>query len=487
MSKSSVYVTRPAIVKVNGKVWFTVFTTEALALSKDESFTFFSLHLCSICQYCIAMNASLSGKTMNISQENGSVADFSVFTAIQLVCLPLIIVAGLIGNTLICVAVWKRAKLRTIDYYILNLAATDLGTCIISVPFDFVEILAARWPFGAALCKMVYPFQTVLLAVSVYTLLCMSLERYRAVIRPFKPKMKGKKTFGIIIFGWISALSLVSPYITTLNIQDGVCSETWNAMYSRMFTLFVFVFEYLLPLFLITGAYVKISQKLWKDIKRIRKVTGTRERERKTRARARTHRNMRIVKIFVFAVVTFAFCMLPTHVMWMWSGFGNGSDYQHFKDILVFCHILVYCNSAINPFIFVFLHNRYCRDLCICCPFLLLIKMCTMSKRRRLLQTLSSSRTQSSKRLPYTMQHRSPHNYEKANEFGDSWRVERRFYSPRNMPQLTKEQRYELHNPVRNHEKFQTTEERRQRVNFGGTKVMQFTVDKKRDRSIESL
>ena len=408
----------------------------------------------------------MSNNFTNYSQENGSRPLFSVPTIIQVACLPLIIAAGLIGNTLICVAVWKRTKLRAIDCFILNLAITDLGICVISIPFDFVEILSTRWPFGRALCKMVYPLQTVLVAVSVYTLLCMSLERHRAVIRPFKPKIKSKKTFGIIIFGWVFSLILVTPYVNTLDVKSsGFCAETWSKTYIRMFTLFVFVIEYLMPMFVITGAYVKISQKLCKDIQRIRKATGSYERGKKPHAEARSHRNMRIVKIFIFAVIAFAFCMLPTHVMWIWSGFGNGSSYKHFGSILVFCNILMYSNSAINPFIFVFLHRRYCRGLCDCCSFALV---------RGFSQTLSPTRTRSLKRLSYN-QRRSPYGFDRVKAFNEN-PIGAEYYAMQAVPALKVDQRREMNVLLKKHifqnEKSRTIAPRKQKVNFGGANMI---------------
>lgn len=92
---------------------------------------------------------------------------------------------------------------------------------------------------------------------------------------------------------------------------------------------------------------------------------------KKPLTQARAQRNMRIVKIFVIVVIVFALCMLPVHIMWIWYDFGSETIYQvPFDTIIVFCNILVYANSAINPFIFVFLHRRYCKDIFSSCdPF----------------------------------------------------------------------------------------------------------------------
>lgn len=356
-----------------------------------------------------------------------SVEGFNRLAIIQLMCFPIITAAGLIGNTLICFAVFKRRRLRITDVFILNLAATDLATCVISIPFDFVEILMRQWPFGNVLCKTVYPLQTILMAVSVYTLLFMSWERHRSVMPPLKPKIKAKRALGIVFFLWVACISLVGPYIAILKVEtraDGKaeCSEKWpQAYHPKVFTLAVFIALYVLPLFVITANYIRISQKLWRDIQRMQKAIGEKKRNcKKPLTQARAQRNMRIVRIFIIAVIAFSLCMLPNHIMWIWKDFGTGVDY--FDTIIVFCYILVYSNSAINPFIFVFLHRRYCKGIFSSCSALKTFAFsCLKSKESSEKATIcrNSETSRRKKRrsrfkrktnhVPYTMQFASPH------------------------------------------------------------------------------
>lgn len=399
-----------------------------------------------------ALNASLStskGLTLNLTAQSTtnksiSAEGFDRLAIIQMMCFPIITAAGLIGNTLICFAVFKRRRLRITDVFILNLAATDLATCVISIPFDFVEILMKQWPFGNVLCKTVYPLQTILMAVSVYTLLFMSWERHRSVMPPLKPKLKAKRAVAIVFFLWIASISLVGPYIAILRVEkaDGrtECSESWpRAYHPKVFTLAVFIALYVLPLFFITANYIRISQKLWRDIQRMQKAIGEKNgNSKKPLTQARAQRNMRIVRIFIIVVIAFSLCMLPNHVMWIWGDFGAGREYENFNTIIVFCFILVYSNSAINPFIFVFLHRRYCKGMFNSCSALkAFVFSCLKSEEssddavndnnnRNGHTTRRKKKIQKKNRKPYTMQLASPHNlYTARKEFWNNyWRRE---------------------------------------------------------------
>lgn len=311
-------------------------------------------------------NWSLQG---NVSQNTTNVDDgpFQVVMILQLLFYSGIIAVGSVGNALICLAILSRRKRKTSEYFILNLAVTDLSTSIVSIPLDIIERLAGYWPFGAFLCKLVYPLQTILMSVSVATLLAMSLERHRAIMHPLKPRMKGNKPIIIIFTIWVGSTLIVSPYIYVLGYKEGHCIENWpGAGYVKVYTISVFIVLYLCPLFGITIAYVRIGRKLYRDIKTLQVVMADSEGGLTGRQmlKTRAHRNVRIVKIFVTAVVAFAVCMLPNHVMWLWNDYGNGQSSNYFSDLLVFTNILVYANSCINPFIFGTLQTRCtnCKD-----------------------------------------------------------------------------------------------------------------------------
>ena len=118
----------------------------------------------------------------------------------------------------------KKQPRNASEYLILNLAFTDLMTCAVGIPLDVAVILFQRWPFGAFMCKVVWPFQTVLIAVSVGTLTCMAIERYRAIFCCSCSTLPGGGGGHLGIYGWICAardsklhpvLKKISPKIDT--------------------------------------------------------------------------------------------------------------------------------------------------------------------------------------------------------------------------------------------------------------------------------
>lgn len=96
----------------------------------------------------------------------------------RLVCYVIIFIIGVIGNILVCLVVCRQRKMKNItNYFIVNLAVSDLAVLLICIPFDFGEIVTHYWPYGAVMCKLIYPLQTMATTASVGTLVAISLNR----------------------------------------------------------------------------------------------------------------------------------------------------------------------------------------------------------------------------------------------------------------------------------------------------------------------
>ena len=100
------------------------------------------------------------------------------FYYIRLVCYVLIFIVGVIGNILVCLVVCRERKMKNVtNYFIFNLAVSDLSVLLICIPFDFGEIVTGTFPYGAVMCRLIYPLQTMAATASVNTLDAISLNR----------------------------------------------------------------------------------------------------------------------------------------------------------------------------------------------------------------------------------------------------------------------------------------------------------------------
>ncbi|KAL8621663.1 hypothetical protein ACOMHN_024634 [Nucella lapillus] len=112
---------------------------------------------------------------------------------------------GLVGNVLVCFAVWRNHNMRTVtNVFIVNLAVGDFLVILLCLPPTLVQNVALTWFFGAAVCKALLFLQNVALtwffgaavcavllflqvnfvavvSVSVLTLSAIAVERWYAI------------------------------------------------------------------------------------------------------------------------------------------------------------------------------------------------------------------------------------------------------------------------------------------------------------------
>ena len=66
-----------------------------------------------------------------------------------------ILVSSVVGNILVCAAVYKNARLRsTTSIYIIALAVCDLLCATIEMPLTLATLITGRWIFGNAVCQI---------------------------------------------------------------------------------------------------------------------------------------------------------------------------------------------------------------------------------------------------------------------------------------------------------------------------------------------
>lgn len=301
------------------------------------------------------VNVNATKMRNNFGSTNAPDGLSSDLRAIKLTLYVVIFLVSVLGNSLVCTVILRRKKMKTVtNYFILNLSIADLTFTCICIPFDIpVQEMGGLWPYGALLCKVVYPLQTLLLFASIYTLTAVSLSRYWAINHPLRKQITTKWAKWIILGIWISSIIPVIPYIqvSKKNSLSGKCEEEWSSKNSRKtYTACLFVFEYLFPLTVISVAYASIG---W-ELRRRAQNGNPCLQDRKAKEAKKIVRMLKIVTLL------FAVCLLPNNILWIWLDFGNAEEkYEGFWDLVAFGNIITFANSAANPICYTILNETY--------------------------------------------------------------------------------------------------------------------------------
>lgn len=192
--------------------------------------------------------------------------------------------------------------------------------------------------------------------------------RYWAIVHPLRHQLSNTAAKRIIVAIWFVSIIPVSPYMCVLEINSKTsqCEEQWPSPSLRSaYTTSLFILQYLLPLTVIAGAYFSIGRELrqnpTKTANKCERSTACNRFLKELHAEE-TKKVLHMLKV---VTAVFAVCVLPTNVMWLWLDFGSPErtlGHKHFWELVAFCNILTFANSAANPICYTILNDNYRKE-----------------------------------------------------------------------------------------------------------------------------
>ena len=153
----------------------------------------------------------------------------------------LIFVVSLVGNSFIGIVVYKTQTLRKpINYFIVNMAMSDLLYPIFLIPLDLTEMFVESWLiggfFGLALCKLLRFLADISIIVSIQSLALLAVDRFEAVVFPLRSPLVSSKMCPLFILAtWIVAIAVLSPYLFTFKLVENLGNLEFLACWKDAF------------------------------------------------------------------------------------------------------------------------------------------------------------------------------------------------------------------------------------------------------------
>ena len=289
-------------------------------------------------------------------------------------------VLALIGNVIIGIIVYRARSMRKpINFFIVNMAMSDLLFPTVGFPYLVIEINFGNWslrgPVGQALCKLHIFLLFVSALVSTQSLVLIAVDRFGAVVFPLRsPLISSKRCRFFILTTWIIAVAANIPNAMTYELvehKEGmVCVHKWNEVFGeslsyRNYIVSMLVVFWYVAMVLIAILYMTVVIKL--KSQNIPGEGSANGREQQLR------RQKNVLKMSIAIVVTFIVCSLPATIWWFLILYPPDSTvtascgFQYFK-VIACC--VAHSNSAINPYIsFIFSGNyrQGLKNLSRCC------------------------------------------------------------------------------------------------------------------------
>lgn len=133
--------------------------------------------------------------------------------------LSVLLIIGFLGNTLVLVLYPLKFPATTNRTFIVGLAIMDLLVCLVTIPFEIVDMVFQYTFYNVTACKLFRSCGLWFSLSSMFVLVGMSYEKYRRICKPFKRQMSVKISRILILVIFIASFVLSSSNIPISGIR----------------------------------------------------------------------------------------------------------------------------------------------------------------------------------------------------------------------------------------------------------------------------
>ncbi|XP_026669910.1 G-protein coupled receptor moody isoform X2 [Ceratina calcarata] len=198
-------------------------------------------------------------------------------------CCILFMLVGIPGNLFTIIALFRTRKLRNATaIFIMNLSVSDLMFCCFNLPLASSTFWHSSWTHGPLLCRLFPLLRYGLVAVSLFTILAITINRYVMIGHPrlyprlYKPRYLVPMVlstwilaFGVLIITWFERWGRFG-----MDVAIGSCSILQDEK-GRSPKEFLFVVAFLIPCVAIVVCYARIFYIVRKTAHKSRRRNAT--------------------------------------------------------------------------------------------------------------------------------------------------------------------------------------------------------------------
>ncbi|XP_067842691.1 G-protein coupled receptor 183-like isoform X2 [Heptranchias perlo] len=303
----------------------------------------------------------------NTSANNSDECDVYIHRGTARILLPLvysiICFVGIFGNILAIIAIKKKQKkINSTTLYSMNLVISDIAFAAV-VPTRIIYYARGfNWPFGEAVCRVTALICYSNIYASVSFMTCLSVDRFLAVIYPFRHSkfrnVRNVKKICIVV--WIIILCQTVPLLfiqMSKEVQGNFMTcmeypnfETLPSLPQML--LGACTVGYILPMGIMLLSYSQVSSKLFRTAKRNPSIE-------------KSGRNKKANNVILLVLFVFFICFTPYHVAIVQHMIKkllytpSCLEQQNFQIALHMSVSVMNFNCCLDPFIYFFACKGY--------------------------------------------------------------------------------------------------------------------------------
>ena len=268
-----------------------------------------------------------------------------------------VFIVGMFGNGLLLLIFIRHKEMRTSpNLLLINLAFGEFLSLCVSIPTAYLYNLTSYGNTSSLSCKSYAFFRFQGIAVSSYSLVAVSIQRYFAITSFFEKKgfKIGRKTKSVLLlsFIWIFGSCVSIPNTILAGTKNEFCFADTNKDYSRFTTIWNVMTLCFIPVLLNTTFSTITVSRLRQSAKQMPGEHIGQGKVKRTR--------MLSSNVIVVLIVVFACCYSPYFLfIFLYTWFRLVIEELTYRYILSVSYLLIFINSCLNPIALYIVSQRY--------------------------------------------------------------------------------------------------------------------------------
>ncbi|XP_031779949.1 ACP receptor isoform X1 [Nasonia vitripennis] len=298
-------------------------------------------------------------------------------TIIIVYCICFLVAA--IGNLTVFLTLWRgRYRKSRISLMICHLSIADLLVAFFTIPIEIGWRLTVQWIAGNYACKLFLFLRAFGLYLSNNILICVSLDRYFAVLYPLRVNDARRRGKFMLSVAWFFSVLYAIPQSIVFHVENHPHHKnftqcvTFGAFPSDLventYNVFCVLTMYFIPLAIICWVYLKILCEISSKSRDNKPVVikagsngtlessnsnqGSRMRLRRSDMSSIERARSRTLKMTIIIVVAFIFCWTPYITMNLWYVIDKKSAKEVNEMVQESLFIMAVGNSCANPLVY---------------------------------------------------------------------------------------------------------------------------------------
>ncbi|XP_058809239.1 adipokinetic hormone/corazonin-related peptide receptor variant I-like isoform X2 [Phymastichus coffea] len=298
-----------------------------------------------------------------------------------------------IGNLTVFLTLSRgRYRKSRISLMICHLSIADLLVAFFTIPIEIGWRITVQWIAGDVACKVLQFIRAFGLYLSNNILICVSLDRYFAVLYPLRMNDARRRGKFMLTVAWVSSIVYTIPqsivfHVSThpqhKNFTQCVSFESFPSdLFEKIYNVFCIVTMYFIPLTIICWVYLQILCEISSKSKDSKPdiimsnsdgTISTSNANQKNRMRLRRsdmssieRARSRTLKMTIKIVVAFILCWTPYITMSLWYVIDNESAKSVNYMVQESLFIMAVGNSCANPLVYGSYAIDFKKEFCRC-------------------------------------------------------------------------------------------------------------------------